>query len=97
MGIESTKTLHQITRHDNTQAKIEYLGWTRNWTGKAHLGSRKNQSGSAGWDGLISGAFDDLSLDEQKDVVDFPREITFLEIETSLPKISPLPVSGGTG
>ncbi|ELQ37818.1 hypothetical protein OOU_Y34scaffold00576g30 [Pyricularia oryzae Y34] len=78
-------------------AKIEYLGWTRNWTGKAHLGSRKNQSGSAGWDGLISGAFDDLSLDEQKDVVDFPREITFLEIETSLPKISPLPVSGGTG
>ncbi|KAL2125954.1 hypothetical protein VTI74DRAFT_2149 [Chaetomium olivicolor] len=29
--------------------------------------------------------------------VDLPHELTFLEIETALPKLSPLPVSGGSG
>ncbi|RYP54554.1 hypothetical protein DL769_010329 [Monosporascus sp. CRB-8-3] len=38
-----------------------------------------------------------LDSDDVKNISDLPRDLTFLEVETALPKISPLPVSGGSG
>ncbi|KAL8370862.1 hypothetical protein RB595_000957 [Gaeumannomyces hyphopodioides] len=95
-GIESTKALHQISPRESPQARIEYLGWTRNWTGTAHSRLAKSAQSTALAD-LILGALDGVAPDERSDILDLPREITFLDVETSLPKLSPLPVSGGTG
>lgn len=95
-GIESTKALHQISPRENPQARIEYLGWSRNWTGKAHFRLSKSAQPMALAD-LVPAALDNLAPDERTDVLNLPREITFLDVETSLPKLSPLPVSGGTG
>ena len=46
------------------------------------------------WEKLIS---EELDSNEKMDLVDLPHELTFLEVDTALPKISPLPVSGGSG
>ncbi|KAL8328790.1 hypothetical protein RB597_004515 [Gaeumannomyces tritici] len=48
-------------------------------------------------DDLVPGVLDGVAPDERSDMLDLPREVTFLDVETSLPKLSPLPVSGGTG
>lgn len=95
-GIESTKALHQISPRESPQARVEYLGWTRNWTGKAYIRLAKSAQPMPLAD-LIPGALDGVAPDERSDILDLPREITFLDVETSLPKLSPLPVSGGTG
>ncbi|EJT81403.1 hypothetical protein GGTG_01383 [Gaeumannomyces tritici R3-111a-1] len=95
-GIESTKALHQISPRESPQAKVEYLGWTRNWTGKAHTRLAKSARSAALAD-LVPGVLDGVAPDERSDMLDLPREVTFLDVETSLPKLSPLPVSGGTG
>ncbi|KAJ8125266.1 hypothetical protein O1611_g8373 [Lasiodiplodia mahajangana] len=46
------------------------------------------------WEQLASQGLD---LSKKKSAADLPRELTFLEIETALPKLSPLPASGGSG
>jgi len=38
-----------------------------------------------------------MALEERKDLLDLPHELKFLDVETALPKISPLPLSGGSG
>ncbi|KLU87614.1 hypothetical protein MAPG_06611 [Magnaporthiopsis poae ATCC 64411] len=95
-GIESTKALHQISPRESPPARIEYLGWSRNWTGNTHLRLSKSAQ-PTGLADLVPNALDSLAPDERTDVLDLPREIAFLDVETALPKLSPLPVSGGTG
>jgi anaphase-promoting complex subunit 4 len=34
---------------------------------------------------------------DKEDVLNLPSELTFIEVDTALPKLSPLPVSGGSG
>ncbi|KAK3357076.1 anaphase-promoting complex, cyclosome, subunit 4-domain-containing protein [Lasiosphaeria hispida] len=87
VGLESSKAVHHIRVCDGAAAKIDFIGWSRNVAGRrpARRGlSSKLQS----WD---------ILLDDKKDIQDLPHELTFLEVETALPKISPLPVSGGSG
>lgn len=74
--------------------------WARNLTGKHHFG--KDGVRASEWQDL--GLFTDDKLDlsdaggkSEDTPVDLPHALTFLEIDASLPKISPLPVSGGTG
>lgn len=73
------------------------MAWARNLTGKRHFG----READAAFKGLVDLLdFESLSLDDARgpnELVDLPHALTFLEIDTSLPKISPLPVSGGTG
>ncbi|KAG6365016.1 hypothetical protein INS49_006622 [Diaporthe citri] len=106
LGVENTKVVHRIIVSqqpadlDADPEPITYVAWARNLTGKRHFGAvndiasglrglglssadelRQGDSGGAGADGLA----------------DLPHALTFLEIDASLPKISPLPVSGGIG
>ncbi|KAI1490860.1 anaphase-promoting complex component Cut20/Apc4 [Biscogniauxia mediterranea] len=92
MGLETSKAVHQMPISDAGKAKITCIGWARNYVG-AHGGSAAKSSSKA-WEFLASPGLD---ASNKKPVVDLPRELTFLEIETALPKISPLPASGGSG
>lgn len=92
MGLESSKAVHQMPVCDPAQSKITCIGWARNNAGK-RSNIEVNPSIPA-WKELSSRGYD---LDDMKIVSDLPRDLTFLEIETALPKISPLPVSGGSG
>ncbi|KAK8061034.1 anaphase-promoting complex component cut20 apc4, partial [Apiospora hydei] len=94
LGLENNKAIHQIpVCETGSNRAITYIGWAQNRTGR-RASPQPTES--------VTAALQDLSLDgtddsDRKDVMDLPRELTFLEIETALPKISPLPASGGSG
>ncbi|KAK8022140.1 Anaphase-promoting complex component Cut20/Apc4 [Apiospora rasikravindrae] len=94
LGLENNKAIHQIPVCEGGRSRaITYIGWAQNCTGR-RSSPQPTES--------VTAALQALSLDgtdegDRKDVMDLPRELTFLEIETALPKISPLPASGGSG
>ncbi|KAJ1335436.1 anaphase-promoting complex subunit 4 [Microdochium nivale] len=92
MGLEASKAIHQIKVCESGKANISWIGWTRNRGRKSS--AQATQNGSTTWQQLEA-----LQLDaaDTKSGMDLPRELTFLEVETSLPKLSPLPASGGSG
>lgn len=92
MGLESSKAVHQMAVCDPTQSKITCIGWARNNAGK-RSNIRENPSIPA-WKEVASRKFDPGDM---RIAGDLPRDLTFLEIETALPKISPLLISGGSG
>lgn len=106
LGVENTKVVHRISVSqdaadlDADPEPITHVAWARNLTGKRHFGgdndiaSRLEGLGLSSADGLRHG---DLARGKADDLADLPHALTFLEIDTSLPKISPLPVSGGIG
>ncbi|KAK6077182.1 Anaphase-promoting complex subunit 4 [Seiridium cupressi] len=91
MGFENSKAVHQIPICEAGEAKISCIGWARNQAGK-RAPARANSHPS--WQGL---SLEGLNLGEKKGKPDLPRELAFLEVETALPKLSPLPASGGSG
>lgn len=97
LSVENTKVVHRITVADvDTQpTPIAYIAWAQNLTGKQHFGRHGNRKPrKSGLD------LNELASEDARGVnnlVDLPHALTFLEIDSSLPKISPLPVSGGTG
>ncbi|KAK3295716.1 anaphase-promoting complex, cyclosome, subunit 4-domain-containing protein [Chaetomium fimeti] len=97
VGLESSKAVHHIRVVGGRDggggggAKIGFIAWGRNATGESQRRDR----------GLGKGGEQErrILLDGERtgDVaVDLPRELVFLEAETSLPKLSPLP-AGGSG
>lgn len=92
MGLENTKAVHQIPVSSAGKSKITCIGWSRNDTGRVSSATAADPQNP--WEVLSSLGFDGQ---EKKTPVDLPRELIFLEVETALPKISPLPVSGGSG
>ncbi|KAL1880735.1 hypothetical protein Daus18300_001349 [Diaporthe australafricana] len=106
LGVENTKVVHRISVSQDPSdlaadpEPITYVAWARNLTGKRHFGSDNDIASRLKGLGLSSA--DDLRLGDVNgggagDLADLPHALTFLEIDTSLPKISPLPVSGGVG
>lgn len=88
VGLESSKAVHHIrVGTEGSTSKTEFIAWSRNVT-KKRPGQLRLQSQLVSPGGLP---------DEQKDLLDLPHDLEFVEIETALPKLSPLPVSGGTG
>jgi len=80
--------VHHIRVCEPGGAKIDFIAWSRNVTGRASTARNPSSRLSS----------HDISLDGRpKNLLDLPHELTFLEVETALPKISPLPVSGGSG
>ncbi|KAK8015746.1 anaphase-promoting complex component cut20 apc4 [Apiospora marii] len=94
LGLENTKAIHQIPVCEaGSNRAITYVGWAQNRTGR-RPSPQATESVTATLQGLsLSGADEG----DGEDVLDLPRELTFLDIETALPKISPLPASGGSG
>ncbi|KAI1213345.1 anaphase-promoting complex, cyclosome, subunit 4-domain-containing protein [Annulohypoxylon truncatum] len=92
MGLETNKAVHQMSICEAGKSRITCIGWGRN-----NAGRRPNSASMASSlpleDVLTTGLFPS----GKRPVVDLPRELTFLEVETALPKLSPLPASGGSG
>jgi anaphase-promoting complex subunit 4 len=90
MGLENNKAAHHIKVGDTPGNKITHIGWASS--------SIADNSSSVVNRALGNKLGDDLSLDGNSLPLDLPRELTFLEIDTALPKISPLPnSSAGSG
>jgi anaphase-promoting complex subunit 4 len=95
VGVENNKAVHQVrVVEDGSKAQIQFIAWSRNRTGSHTItGPAKRQEP---WGMLLSKGDFELDLDE-KQILDLPHELTFLEVDEALPKISLLPVSGGSG
>ncbi|KAK8117459.1 anaphase-promoting complex component cut20 apc4 [Apiospora kogelbergensis] len=94
LGLENSKAIHQIpVCESGSSGAITYIGWAQNLTGRRP--SQATESVTAALQGLSLNGDSDGS--DRKEVLDLPRELRFLETETALPKISPLPASGGSG
>ena len=89
IGLESSKALHHIRVGDGVSAKIDFIAWARNKTGKRATARQKDTSKLSSQSILVD--------DGDKSLLDLPHELASLEIETALPKISSLPVAGGSG
>ncbi|KAK1751793.1 anaphase-promoting complex, cyclosome, subunit 4-domain-containing protein [Echria macrotheca] len=87
IGLESSKAVHHLRVCENGSGKINFIAWSRNVTG--------GQQAEVELSATLPSR--EIELDETKSLLDLPHELTFLEVETALPKISPLPVSGGSG
>ncbi|KAI3337047.1 anaphase-promoting complex, cyclosome, subunit 4-domain-containing protein [Xylariaceae sp. AK1471] len=92
MGLETSKAVHQMTICEAGKSKITSIGWAQNLAGKRPASAAASSIRT--WEQLASQGLD---LNKKSPAADLPRELTFLEIETALPKLSPLPASGGSG
>jgi anaphase-promoting complex subunit 4 len=83
--------VHQFTTGDQV-AGVTCLGWATN------LASKSTSSMSAGQNHGSWGTFltDDGLLDEEKMPLDLPRDLSLIDIETSLPKLSVLAAVGSS-
>lgn len=89
MGLENNKAVHHMQLCDDGAAKITHIGWATNIITKKPGKKALNSS-----EQLLDG----MDLDHSSGFLDLPLELTFLEVDTALPKISPLPTaSAGVG
>ncbi|RGP73650.1 anaphase-promoting complex subunit 4 [Fusarium sporotrichioides] len=90
MGLENNKAAHHLKVGDTPGNKITHIGWASS--------SIADNSSNVVNRALGNNLGDSLTLDENSLPLDLPRELTFLEVDTALPKISPLPnSSAGSG
>lgn len=94
LGLETNKAVHLIPVCEAVKSSITFIGWARNHVTRRSLPSAESLTSALhGLHLSESGAADS----RHKLPLDLPRELMFLEVETALPKISPLPASGGSG
>lgn len=91
MGLETNKAVHQMQICQARRSRITCIGWARN---NARMRQDSTASSATPVEDRIP---HNLLQSIKKTAVDLPRELTFLEVETALPKLSPLPASGGSG
>ncbi|KAJ6782555.1 hypothetical protein PWT90_01383 [Aphanocladium album] len=89
MSLENNKAVHHMQLCNDSAAKITHIGWATSTITKTTR-KRVLKSGEEILDGL--------NLDNGSAALNLPQELTFLEVDTALPKISPLPTaSAGSG
>ncbi|KIH93095.1 anaphase-promoting complex component cut20 [Sporothrix brasiliensis 5110] len=82
-GLESSKAVHQIRLYESSPVAVTYISWAKNLVG-----------GKETWQSGLLASQDDQ---QSSALLDLPRALMFLEVEDDIPKLPPLPVSGGTG
>ncbi|KAM0334150.1 hypothetical protein ACHAQA_001170 [Verticillium albo-atrum] len=93
MGLENNKAAHHIRVTEDQSAKITHIGWACNTVVKADR--RRQEPQTASWRHVLA---EELGTLGEPAALDLPRELTFLDVESSLPKLSPLPsASAGEG
>ncbi|KAK1691336.1 anaphase-promoting complex component Cut20/Apc4 [Colletotrichum godetiae] len=90
MGLENNKAAHHIRvcGDDTAAPSITHIGWSRNIVGRSQKQAR--QPPPQPWQKLMS---EELNLPGSPAPLDLPRELAFLEVDSALPIISPLPSS----
>ncbi|KAF7546481.1 hypothetical protein G7Z17_g8410 [Cylindrodendrum hubeiense] len=90
MGLENNKAAHHIQVCESRGTTITHIGWA-----SSNIANRNTNAVSQA---LKTGLSRDGNLSGDDTPMDLPRELTFLEVDTALPKISPLPsASAGAG
>ncbi|KAH8686721.1 anaphase-promoting complex, cyclosome, subunit 4-domain-containing protein [Ilyonectria robusta] len=90
MGLENNKAAHHIQVCESPGTRITHIGWA-----SSNIAAK---STSAVAQAIRNGLSKEGSLSGDDAPMDLPRELTFLEVDTALPKISPLPsASAGAG
>ncbi|OBT77980.1 hypothetical protein VF21_04329 [Pseudogymnoascus sp. 05NY08] len=90
IGAESNKTVHQITVSEEEDTEVTCLAWTTYSAASKSLGDILAETGSL-WKDATGGGLKGKSAQ----LLDLPRDLAAIDIESSLPKLSVLP-SGGT-
>jgi anaphase-promoting complex subunit 4 len=94
LGFENAKAAHQIPIFEKGQSKFAYIAWSRNQI--ARRAKKSPSKDEDAWTKFLANDTDSENK-EDVDVLSLPEELTFIEVDTALPKLSPLPVSGGSG
>lgn len=82
MGLENNKAAHNIkVLEPGQKATITHVAWASNSVGKKRS---ETESAASTWQSVLG---------NNSSLPDLPRELMFLEVDTALPKISPLPSS----
>jgi anaphase-promoting complex subunit 4 len=90
MGAESNKIVHQLLNAIQDGTGITCLAWVSNTTSKKSAGH-----GPAGRDPSWTDIFEtQLDVTNDQDSLDLPRDLSLIDIESSLPKLSVLPAGG---
>jgi anaphase-promoting complex subunit 4 len=81
--------VHQFTAGDMVSG-VTWLGWATNLTNKSSS-SVSAGKGFGSWGSFLTA---DGILSEEKTPLDLPRDLSLIDIETSLPKLSVLAAAG---
>jgi anaphase-promoting complex subunit 4 len=93
MGLENNKAAHHLHVSQDPSTEITHIAWCANNVGNRTATTVKK--GGSPWRDQLS---KELDISGNGAPMDLPRELTFLEVDTALPKISPLPsASAGEG
>jgi anaphase-promoting complex subunit 4 len=90
IGAESSKTVHQFSASDQQSKGISCMGWASNSTAKSS--ALLSKRGVCSWNEILS---EDTPKFPDTTPADLPRDLSLIDIETSLPKLSVL-AAGGT-
>jgi anaphase-promoting complex subunit 4 len=91
VSAESSKIVHQFTAADQVSG-ITCLGWATNLTSKS-TSSRNAGQASGSWGAFLT---EDGILSDEKTSLDLPRDLSLIDIEISLPKLSVLAAAGSS-
>ena len=91
VGAESSKIVHHFTTGEMASG-VTCVGWTTNITNK----SARSQFAGKDWASWGTFLTSDGILSDEKRPLDLPRDLSLIDIETSLPKLSVLAAAGSS-
>ena len=91
VGAESSKIVHHFTTGDMASG-VTCVGWATNITNKS-ASSQFGGKDMGSWGTFLTG---DGILSDEKTPLDLPRDLSLIDIETSLPKLSVLAAAGSS-
>jgi anaphase-promoting complex subunit 4 len=93
VGAESSKVVHQFVAASDDQeiSGVTCMGWKSNSIGK-NVPRKSSKADTSTWEDLLK---DGSNSFDRESFLNLPRDLSLLDIEPSLPKLSVLP-GGGT-
>ena len=91
VGAESSKIVHQFNTGDEVSG-VTCMGWAANFTRKT-LSYESSLKSPESWESFLA---EDRILSDDAASLDLPRDLSLIDIETSLPKLSVLAAGGSS-
>ena len=91
VGAESSKIVHQFNTGDEVSG-VTCMGWAANFTRKT-LSYESSLKSPESWESFLA---EDRILSDDAPSLDLPRDLSLIDIETSLPKLSVLAAGGSS-
>lgn len=91
VGADSSKIVHQFSTGDDITG-ITCVGWASNITNRNPILSKGTQNPHS-WGDVFK---EDEDFAESKTTLDLPRDLTLIDIEISMPKLSILTAGGSS-